>query len=279
MTDGDEYMEKRCSPRHRLVLTEHQQATIEFVEYFATVDTKSIVLDAGCGEGFFLEILRNLGFTSICGIDTDSSYVEQGREKGLRVVKGSVYNLDVRQELDVVLLCDILEHLENPGLAITRVYDSLKDGGIVYLIAPVYDTVKKTKFWDKLFRRSKKDKPKGTLEDVKHVFSTENLVWLLESHQLSIERTVHTGNRQPDVKDPEQQFRLSRWVSIVARKQPHKQYTDEDMQWTSLKRKDQSSTTTIPPIEVPYEQPDVGFDNDDARELLEEDYDDEETLS
>ena len=70
MTNGNEYIQERCSSFDRLTLKEHQLIASEFVRYFSGWDTDVLVLDAGCGDGFVLEILRYVGFEPILGIDT-----------------------------------------------------------------------------------------------------------------------------------------------------------------------------------------------------------------
>ena len=217
MVNRNEYSQKRCSSRDRLILKEHQLMTAEFVRYFSGLDTNLLVLDAGCSDGFFLEILRNLGFESIYGIDTVVSSLEIARNKGLRVVEGSIYDLDLRNKLDVVLLCHNLEYMENPGIAVARACDALREDGILYLISTAYDSDSgKSRGW---FRRKKVEDVKENVDSPQRVFSINGLLWLLESHQFRIENTFKqfdgssTAERKRYFKGMQNQF-----VSIVARK-------------------------------------------------------------
>jgi len=225
--NGNEYGENRCSSRHRLTFREHQLTTAEFIEYFSELDTKQTVLDVGCGDGFFMEILRNLGFDLIYGIDVSQPLLATARRKGLRVVEGSVYDLTASGEVDVILLCDVLEHLENPGLAITKIYDALKEEGILYLIAPVYDSISNRLV--RLFKRKKRIQEERERDQPHlHALSTNTLVWLLKSHRFTIEKNVHTANRLPGISGKTQQYsfggRHGNWVSIVARKRQFSAY-------------------------------------------------------
>jgi len=212
MANENEYSENRCPSRDRLILKEHQVITSEFVRFFAGLNTNMIVLDAVCGDGFFLEILRNLGFESIYGLDTVVPDLEIARSKGLRVLEGGIYDLDLRDKLDVVLLCNNLEYMENPGLAIARVCDGLKEGGILYLITTAYDSDDgKSRRW---FRR----KVKENVDTNQRVFSMNSLFWLLESHQFKIENTF----KQPSSSlTPQKRYfkeKQNVLVSIAARK-------------------------------------------------------------
>ena len=217
----NEYGEKRCPSRNRLIFKEHQLTAVEFVKYFSKLNTTLTVLDVGCGDGFFMEILRNLGFESIYGIDVSQPLLEKARRKGFHIVEGSVYDLTASGEVDVILLWDVLEHLENPGLAITKIYDVLKEEGILYLIVPVYDSISNR--LGRLFKRKKKIQEARAHDQTHlHAFSTNALIWLLKSHQFDIEQTIHTANKLPGISSKTQQYtlggRYGNWVSIVAQK-------------------------------------------------------------
>jgi SAM-dependent methyltransferase len=225
MKNENRYIQERFSSRDRLTLKEHQLITSEFVKYFSGLDTDTLVLDAGCGDGFFLEILRNLGFESTYGIDTFVPLLEIARRKGLRVVEGNIYDLDVRNRLDVVLLCNVLESMENPGMAIARVCDALTEDGLLYLIVTVYDSdAGKSRRW---FRRKNEDEFTSVdrVEEIKdsrdlpqRVFPMNGLLWLLESHQFKIEHTFKQSESSPI--SPRRYFkgRQSGLVSVVAKK-------------------------------------------------------------
>lgn len=216
MVNQNEYVQKRCSSRDRLILKECQLMTAEFVRYFAGLNTNPLVLDAGCGDGFFLEILRNLGFESIYGIDTVVPSLEIAKSKGLRVVEGSIYELDLRNKLDVVLLCNNLEYMENPGVAIARACDALREDGILYLIATAYDSDPgKSRGW---FRRKKVEDVKENAGSPQRVFSINGLLWLLESHQFRIENTFKQSDSSAAERKRYLKGTQSGFVSIVARK-------------------------------------------------------------
>ncbi len=74
----------------------------------------SAVLDIGCGIGCALLTLRELGFHNLYGIDIDSKQVSSCRRRGLPVeqVDDTVSFLEQhRNEFDLVLLLDVLEHI------------------------------------------------------------------------------------------------------------------------------------------------------------------------
>lgn len=68
--------------------------------------------DLGCGDGSFLETIRNLSFPS-WGYDAGSANVRIAREKGLDVRQGDIFATDT--EYGELITCnEVVEHLEDP---------------------------------------------------------------------------------------------------------------------------------------------------------------------
>ncbi len=208
MNNANHDHRERCPARDRLILREHQLTAVEFVNYFASIDTRWSILDIGCADGFFLEILRNLGFQRIYGMDQDSECLDIARQKGLSVFEGSIYQLDAQGQIDAVLMIDMMEHLDNPGLAITKIYDALKGDGILYLITPVVEQLP-SRFWSKVMKLWVRHKP----DDEQGLSTTDSICWLLRSHQFEIDAYVRTAADMNEETEYSQQ-----WLSLIARK-------------------------------------------------------------
>jgi len=69
------------------------------------------LLEIGCGNGSFLEKVGSAGFP-VEGVDINSDAVAAGRAKGLVVNGGDV--LKMTGSYDMVVLLQVLEHMENP---------------------------------------------------------------------------------------------------------------------------------------------------------------------
>jgi len=97
------------------------------------------VVDIGCGAGILLEWLRERGYPRACGVDIDAGQVDFARGLGLDATRTDDVTgwLEGRQA-DVVVLKDVLEHLEEAQAeALLRtVARQLAPGGIVYLTVP-----------------------------------------------------------------------------------------------------------------------------------------------
>ena len=91
------------------------------------------VAEIGCGEGLILSQLSRQGF--LCeGCDVDLMAVELGKKHGNRVQLGTI-DVFKGREFHVVLLCDVLEHVENPALVMADAR-ALAPFGLVVIAVP-----------------------------------------------------------------------------------------------------------------------------------------------
>lgn len=89
------------------------------------------ILDAGCGEGSFIEELRKIGFSRVVGLDEN-----YGSDL---VLRGSVQNLPFRDNaFDMVLFLDVIEHIpiERQEASIRELHRVLKDRGLLLVSVP-----------------------------------------------------------------------------------------------------------------------------------------------
>ncbi len=181
----DQYGAGRLLSRNRLIFYHHRLVMEYFLSYFHRLPTGLKVLDAGCGDGFFLEHLRNLGFTDIHGIDASQPFVDICRSKGLDVGQGSVYLLPGDGAFDAVLCCEVLEHLDDPALALQRMAGALHGGGFIFITVPIASSLQQR--WRRMMRG---ETALGQLRQIDethlHVFSVKRLRALAERAGLQV---------------------------------------------------------------------------------------------
>ena len=109
--------------------------------------SKISVLEVGCGGGLLSEEIAKLGFRTT-GIDPSESSlntaIQHSKENNLEIkyVPGSGENLPfTNNSFDVVLCCDVLEHVQDLPKVITEISRVLKNGGVF-----IYDTFNRTYF-------------------------------------------------------------------------------------------------------------------------------------
>ena len=94
------------------------------------------VLDLGCGAGFLCRDLCNAGF-KVTGLDASEEALQVARTQStmdqIGYLQGDLYSLPFSdQTFSVVFLMDVLEHLEDPALALKEASRVLKPGGFCF---------------------------------------------------------------------------------------------------------------------------------------------------
>jgi 2-polyprenyl-3-methyl-5-hydroxy-6-metoxy-1,4-benzoquinol methylase len=97
------------------------------------------VLDLGCGNGYFLDLLKDRGVFGE-GVDLNSSCVEACRSKGHLVVQAEAIDFLQRNDesYDAILSSHLIEHLnpESAKLLIELSVKLLKPNGTLLIITP-----------------------------------------------------------------------------------------------------------------------------------------------
>jgi SAM-dependent methyltransferase len=117
--------------------TKRYEAEARFIAAHV-VDRAGPVLDIGTATGDLLVALRDLGFTSVHGVEPSPEAARKAREiHGLDVIAGDARSATAWNEgFAVVILVAVLEHLVDPRVALREILDLLSPGGIVYLLVP-----------------------------------------------------------------------------------------------------------------------------------------------
>lgn len=105
------------------------------------------VLDIGCGQGVFLELMRERGFDTF-GIELGEESARVARdERGLNVVTGDLFTLQAENEsFDAVVMSHLIEHVDDPIAVLTRVRDLLRPGGVAMISLPNYRCIERRIF-------------------------------------------------------------------------------------------------------------------------------------
>lgn len=98
------------------------------------------LLDVGFGSGAFLDHAKLAGWR-VTGIDTDPLTVSSARARGLEVYETDLESYEVKPgSFDVITLSHVIEHVHDPRAFVTRTYNLLKPGGIVWIETPNQDS-------------------------------------------------------------------------------------------------------------------------------------------
>ena len=102
-------------------------------------DEKISYLDVGCSTGFVVEAANNFGWNAE-GIDLNPSAINFGQKRGLNLDNISFFDDKLStKSFDVISMFDVLEHVINPLNYLSRAYELLSEGGLLFLYVPNYD--------------------------------------------------------------------------------------------------------------------------------------------
>jgi SAM-dependent methyltransferase len=96
------------------------------------------LLDVGCGHGLLLDEARRMGY-DVHGLELSRTAAGYARDVlGLTVDEQAVeaFAANTEREFDVVVLADVVEHLEDPVAALDACAALLADGGVLCVITP-----------------------------------------------------------------------------------------------------------------------------------------------
>jgi SAM-dependent methyltransferase len=101
------------------------------------------VLDVGSGTGSNLRMLRDLGFPNAVGLDSSEDAIRFCADKGLAPVRyGDICAMPFDSDsFDLVLATDVIEHVEDDGLALREVARVLRPGGKAIVTVPAFNSL------------------------------------------------------------------------------------------------------------------------------------------
>ena len=107
------------------------------------VNLDSSILDVGCGDGNFLNILKKGGFKDLTGIDLfidDDNMID-----GVKIYKSSLEDFKSDKKFDLITSNHSFEHMDNQLINLQCFENLVKDDGIVVIRIPI----KSDFFWKK----------------------------------------------------------------------------------------------------------------------------------
>jgi len=127
---------KSCTTT-RLWPTVQAQCRNDFEAFKAFWPPKSKILDAGCGDGYTMDLMRDAGFDPY-GVDFYEVKVNTAIRHGHDVEVGDLNKLAwLDEEFDVVYCRHVLEHLVEPIESLDEFHRVLRPGGLLSLIVPM----------------------------------------------------------------------------------------------------------------------------------------------
>ncbi len=100
--------------------------------------TRCSVLDIGCGSGVTMEHLSAAGAVAVSGIEIDPLALRPDSPINDRIVLGDIFDLEIDETYDIVVMLDVLEHIEADTSALRKVAACMSRDGLLILTVPAY---------------------------------------------------------------------------------------------------------------------------------------------
>lgn len=98
-------------------------------------------LDIGSGNGYLLGLLRKKE-RKVYGIEPNKDLILLSKKinPGLKIQKGFAEDIDIliSNTFDCILMIDVLEHVKNDGLLISKIYNHLNESGMFIIVVPAF---------------------------------------------------------------------------------------------------------------------------------------------
>jgi methionine biosynthesis protein MetW len=106
-------------------------------EVLKQIDNEAKVLDVGCYDGTFLELMKPITW-SLYGIEGSQSAVEAANKKGLNVTRVDLERAwdYAEKNFDIIYIGEVIEHIVDTDHLINEVHRRLKPGGKLIITTP-----------------------------------------------------------------------------------------------------------------------------------------------
>ena len=112
------------------------------LKWLAQLSSKgTVLLNVGCGAGHFNKSALDSGF-KVIGYEPDPfaySIAAKQNHENLELVCGDLFAIPSNTRANIVVLHDVLEHIDSENAAIERIFELLTDDGILVISVPALD--------------------------------------------------------------------------------------------------------------------------------------------
>jgi SAM-dependent methyltransferase len=132
----------------------HKQLTGEVVKSYVdplNLAKDALILDLGCGPGYFLDEMKSRGYTNLVGVTLSPNDVKMCEDKGHTIKKYDLSFLPQEQgyydeSVDFIFLRHALEHSPYPIFTLMEYNRVLKQNSKLYIEVPAPDCERKHEF-------------------------------------------------------------------------------------------------------------------------------------
>ncbi len=112
---------------------------------YLDIQANDVVLDCGCGEGFYTMVMNELFECKITALDADEKLLNMAKDRVGNSTKVEFVKMDAQNlpfpdnSFDKIIFTEVLEHIPDEISALKELYRILKPGGVVALTVPSHN--------------------------------------------------------------------------------------------------------------------------------------------
>jgi len=148
------------------------------------LNSKSDLLDVGCGNGKFLNDIRSFTNCRVYGVDFSENAAKIAKNfYGLEVFCGTIEQAPfAKKSFDIITAWSFLEHVPNPSEVVKKFHALLKDKGDCVINCPNFNSLNAMVFGDKWYHL---DSPRHLF-----VFSPETIRILFKKNGFKVKKII-----------------------------------------------------------------------------------------
>ncbi|MCX6823044.1 MAG: class I SAM-dependent methyltransferase [candidate division SR1 bacterium] len=124
-----------------LRLTKHNLIDILLKKYIHHSSNIPKILSVGCGTGDDLAIIKKYGEIYVIDVDKNALLLIDDTICQKKILGDACSMPFIDGYFDYIVCFDVLEHIQEDGLAIKEIYRTLKKGGILLIIVPAFQSI------------------------------------------------------------------------------------------------------------------------------------------
>jgi trans-aconitate methyltransferase len=132
--------EETAGNRHPIDLASRYDALLQVKKYLPS--QKAVIAEIGCSSGFFIQdLLKNFPQAVIIGADVvkEPLYRLAGNLPGVPLFRFDLLRCPLPdQSVDVLVMLNVLEHIEDDRTALKKAFNLLKPGGVLIIEVPAF---------------------------------------------------------------------------------------------------------------------------------------------
>lgn len=117
---------------------------IPYIQQWHKVEAGMNILEIGCGEGGNLLPFSRMG-CKVTGVDIAACRIDEARDffkreqaEGVFIADDIFNQTDLQHQYDIIICHDVIEHLYNKDIFMSRIGAYLNDGGVIFMSFPAW---------------------------------------------------------------------------------------------------------------------------------------------